>query len=104
VLSLLAEDAVLISDGGPQAYAARRPVVGRERVARLLVNISRRVATVDLAVESAVVNGEPGVVVSDGGRWVLTLTAHVHDGAITALYSVVNPDKLAALDIADPML
>jgi RNA polymerase sigma-70 factor (ECF subfamily) len=104
VLSLLAEDAVLISDGGPQAYAARRPVVGRERVARLLVNISRRLATVDLAVEPAVVNGEPGVVVSAGGRWVLTLTAHVHDGAITALYSVVNPDKLVALDIADPML
>ena len=104
VLSLLAEDAVLISDGGPRAYAARRPVVGRERVARFLVNVSRRLATLDLAVESAVVNGEPGVVVSDGGRWLLTLTAHVHDGAITAIYSVVNPDKLAALDIADPML
>jgi hypothetical protein len=44
------------------------------------------------------------VVVSDGGRWLLTLTAHVDDGVITALYSVLNPDKLAALDIADPML
>jgi hypothetical protein len=28
----------------------------------------------------------------------------VDDGAIAALYSVVNPDKLAALDIADPMI
>jgi RNA polymerase sigma-70 factor (ECF subfamily) len=104
VLSLLADDAVLISDGGPRAHAARRPVVGRERVARFLVNVSRRPATLDLAVESAVVNGEPGVVVTEGGRWALTLTAHVHDGAIAALYIVVNPDKLAALDIADPML
>jgi RNA polymerase sigma-70 factor (ECF subfamily) len=104
VLSLLAEDAVLVSDGGPRAYAARRPVVGRERVARFLVNIARRLASLDLSVESAVVNGEPGVVVTGGGRWVLTLTAHVDDGAIAALYSVVNPDKLAALDIADPMI
>ena len=104
VLSLLAEDAVLISDGGPRAYAARRPVVGRERVARFLVNVSRRPATLGFTVESAVVNGEPGVVVTSEGRWLLTLTAHVDHGAITALYIVVNPDKLAALDIAHPML
>jgi hypothetical protein len=38
------------------------------------------------------------------GRWVLTLTAHVDDGAVAALYIVVNPDKLAALNVADPML
>jgi RNA polymerase sigma-70 factor (ECF subfamily) len=104
VLSLLAEDAVLVSDGGPRAYAARRPVVGRERVARFLVNIAGRLASRDLSIESAVVNGEAGVVVTRGGRWLLTLTAHVDDGAIAALYSVVNPDKLAALDFADPMI
>jgi RNA polymerase sigma-70 factor, ECF subfamily len=104
VLSLLAEDAVLVSDGGPQAYAARRPVVGRERVARLLVNIARRLTSTDVTIESAVVNGEPGVVVTRAGRRYVTLTAHVDNGAIAALYSVVNPDKLAALDIADPMI
>jgi RNA polymerase sigma-70 factor, ECF subfamily len=104
VLSLLAEDAVLISDGGPRAYAARRPVVGRERIARFLVNTSHRLPTPRLRTKSAVINGEPGVVVTVDGRWVLTLTAHVDDGAIAALYIVVNPDKLAALDIADPML
>jgi len=104
VLSLLAEDAVLVSDGGSQAYAARRPVVGRERVARFLVNMTRRFASMDVTIESAVVNGEPGVVVTLAGSRVVTLTAHVDDGAIAALYSVVNPDKLAALDIADPMI
>jgi RNA polymerase sigma-70 factor (ECF subfamily) len=104
VLSLLAEDAVLISDGGPRAYAARRPVVGRERIARFLVNTSHRLPTLRLSTKSAVINGEPGVVVTVDGRWVLTLTAHVDDGAIAALYIVVNPDKLAALDFDDPML
>jgi RNA polymerase sigma-70 factor (ECF subfamily) len=104
VLSLLAEDAVLFSDGGQRAYAARRPVVGRERIARFLVNTSHRLPAPHLSTKSAVINGEPGVVVTVDGRWVLTLTAHVGDGAIAALYIVVNPDKLAALDIADPML
>ena len=50
------------------------------------------------------VNGEPSVVVSDAGRRLLTLTAHVHGNAIGALYVVVNPEKLAALDLADPMM
>ncbi len=104
VLSLLAEDAVLVSDGGARAYAARRPVVGRDRVARFLVNTARRLAGLDLTFEATVVNGEPGVVVSGAGAHLLTLAAHVDAGAVIALYTVVNPDKLAALDIADPMM
>jgi RNA polymerase sigma-70 factor (ECF subfamily) len=105
VLSLLAEDAVLVSDGGPQAHAARRPVVGRERVARFLVNLARRLSGTDVTVEWAVVNGEPGVVVTEGdGGGLLTLAVHVADGSIAALYAVVNPDKLAALDFSEPML
>lgn len=104
VLSLLAEDAVLVSDGGPQTYAARRPVEGRERVARFLVNTARRLMSTDIVIEPAVVNGEPGVVVTRGGRRLLTMTAHVDDGAIAAVYAVVNPEKLASLDIANPMM
>jgi hypothetical protein len=50
------------------------------------------------------VNGEPGVVITRAGRRLVTMTAHVDDGAIAALYAVVNPDKLAALDIANPMM
>jgi RNA polymerase sigma-70 factor (ECF subfamily) len=104
VLSLLAEDAVLVSDGGPQAHAARRPVIGRERVARFLVNAARRYSGTDVSIEWAVVNGEPSVVVTRAGRRLLTLTAHVSDGVVSAIYAVINPDKLAALDIADPMM
>jgi hypothetical protein len=33
---------VLVSDGGPNRRAARRPVVGAERVARLLINLTER--------------------------------------------------------------
>ena len=41
VMALLAPDIVMLSDGGPHRHAARRPVVGADRVARLMVNIAR---------------------------------------------------------------
>src|SRR5439155_1733197 len=43
VMALLAPDIVMLSDGGPDRHAARRPVVGPDRVARLMVKLARRV-------------------------------------------------------------
>src|SRR5262249_50722543 len=42
LMALLSDDVVLISDGGAAKHAARRPVVGPERVARLVMNIAGR--------------------------------------------------------------
>jgi len=100
--AVAAEAADLTDPGAVTALWQR--VDERGAVARFLVNMTRRFASMDVTIESAVVNGEPGVVVTLAGSRVVTLTAHVDDGAIAALYSVVNPDKLAALDIADPMI
>ena len=44
VLAMLAPDVVHISDGGPDHHAARRPVIGADRVARLLVNLAKEAA------------------------------------------------------------
>ncbi len=41
-MALLDPDVVLTSDGGPHRHAARRPVIGADRVTRLLVNITQR--------------------------------------------------------------
>jgi RNA polymerase sigma-70 factor, ECF subfamily len=103
-IALLAEDAVLVSDGGPRAHAARRPVVGRDRVSRFLQNLTRRFAEADVRVEPALCNGEPGAVVRQGDRCLAVASAHVVDDEVAALYVVVNPDKLAALEIAGPMV
>jgi len=62
VEALLSEGAVLLSDGGATVRAARRPVVGRQRVARFVVNIAKRSANAHL--DAAVLNGEPALVVS----------------------------------------
>src|SRR5262245_44787870 len=42
LLGLLAPDVVLVSDGGADHHAARRPVVGADRVCRLVLNLSER--------------------------------------------------------------
>ena len=97
VMSLLAPDVVMLSDGGPHHRAARRPVVGPHRVARLVVNLAGRIppeATITL--ES--INGSPGAVVRVSGRVTFVVAVEIVDGLVHGITSVVNPDKLAAID------
>ena len=44
VVARLAPQVVFISDGGPERRAARRPVVGSDRVARFLISVARGTA------------------------------------------------------------
>src|SRR3712207_9065689 len=64
---LLAEDVVMWSDGGPAHRAARRPVVGRDRVARLIANLARR-TPLEGSFEFVHLNGEPSVIVRSERR------------------------------------
>ena len=97
-MALLAPDVVLVSDGGADHHAARRPVVGADRVVRLLVNLAKRVpAGADLV--PGLVNGEPGLVVRHEGRIRFVLAIGVTaDGVVDHVSVVVNPDKLVAVD------
>ncbi len=98
VLELLDTDVVLVSDGGPDRKAARRPVVGASRVARLLSNLASRAAAggADLGVEIGSVNGEAVVVfgLPDGP---LVAGADVADGRVVAVRILRNPAKLTHL-------
>jgi RNA polymerase sigma-70 factor (ECF subfamily) len=96
VIGLLAPEVVLVSDGGPDRHAARRPVVGPERVARLLVNLAARWNDDDTA-EFAEVNGAPALVMRVAGA-PLVLTADRVDGRVATIRVCVNPAKLGALD------
>ena len=92
---LLAADVVLYSDGGGKATAARRPIVGPERVARLMVAVTRKHARRGRRWRLAAVNGQPGLLRfnPDGGVSDV-LTVDVLDGAIQAVRIIRNPDKL----------
>jgi RNA polymerase sigma-70 factor (ECF subfamily) len=92
-LRRLAPDVVCVSDGGAARHAARRPVVGRDRVARLLVNLAARVP-LTASVVPATVNGDPGVIVSVDGRVDFVAAFEVDDGRVVAMWVIRNPDKL----------
>ena len=92
-LASLAPDAVLVSDGGPHRHAARRPVVGAERVARFLTNLTHREFQRARATP-VTVNGDPGLVVSVGGAVDLVAAFEIEDDRVAAVWIVRNPDKL----------
>ncbi|WP_338145779.1 RNA polymerase sigma-70 factor [Streptomyces scabichelini] len=90
---LLASDVTWWSDGGGKVSAARRPVVGREKVVRFLVGLAERVAAgVDVTV--AEVNGAPALLAWQDGALAGVITFELQDGLIAQVQAVVNPDKL----------
>jgi RNA polymerase sigma-70 factor (ECF subfamily) len=95
---MLAADAVVYSDGGGKAVAARRPFAGIERISRFLVNITRRRRERGASRRRRVtVNGQPGCLLVEDGAVTDVLTIDVADGVIEAIRIVRNPDKLRHL-------
>lgn len=93
LMNLLAEDAVLVSDGGGKAIAARRPIQGARNIARFLVGVTRK-APPGFVVEAAIVNGEPGHVARVNGQPTNIHAFEIVAGRITRLFIIRNPDKL----------
>lgn len=94
--SLLAEDVIAWSDGGASRRAARRPILGRERVVPYLLNLAKRYLdpTVALGLEMVPLNGDPGVIISVDGEVELAMTIELGPSGVVALRSVLNPRKL----------
>jgi RNA polymerase sigma-70 factor, ECF subfamily len=93
LVSLLDPEVVLTSDGGGLAAAARRPVVGADRVARFFLGIAAKGGP-DGRAELITVNGGPGASLWLGDHLVAVMGLDVADGRIRAIHAVVNPDKL----------
>jgi RNA polymerase sigma-70 factor (TIGR02957 family) len=98
LLEVLAPEVVLVSDGGGKRQANRKPIEGAQRVARFLAAIGNRpydgVATEDMEIEIADVNGIPSVIIHGGREVLSTISATVRDGQVHAIHLVANPDKL----------
>lgn len=94
LVRILADDAVLYSDGGGKVLAARAPIRGADRVARFFLGVLKK-ATGPMEVRHVRVNGRPGVVVLEGGQVADVITLDVAEGRIKTCFVVRNPDKLA---------
>lgn len=96
VARLLSDAPVLVSDGGAERRAARRPVQGRRRVARFLVNLAKRLP--EAGVEPVTINGEFGMRASIAGEQVLAMAFEVAESHVRAIHLIRSAEKLAALD------
>jgi RNA polymerase sigma-70 factor (ECF subfamily) len=98
LMDVLAPDVVSVADGGGKVRgAARRPIVGAERIATyLLRSLAKQEGTV--TVVSTTVNGQPGIRMELDGRLAGVVSMIVEDGRITRIYSIANPDKLGWVD------
>jgi len=93
LVDILAPDVVLLGDGGGVKQAVLRPIVGSDKVARLLTAGIARVAH-QMTLEPVQVNGGPALLVRLDGEIDNVVAARIDDGLITGLYVVRNPQKL----------
>ncbi|MBB4888534.1 RNA polymerase sigma-70 factor [Streptomyces netropsis] len=102
LMDLLAPDVVQISDGGGKVVAARRPITGRDDVARFVIKVIRNSAATT-HVEHTTYNGMPAARFLTGGELDWLVAFEIHDGRITGLYGIRNPDKLHGADTVHPL-
>jgi RNA polymerase sigma-70 factor (ECF subfamily) len=94
--TLLAEDAILVSDGGGKRKAALRVMVGRDDIVRLMEGLAWRGSGLGAVtgISTARINGYPGLVVTFGDGPETIAFQPGEDGLIAAIYMVRNPEKL----------
>jgi RNA polymerase sigma-70 factor (ECF subfamily) len=97
LLAAMSPGVVLVSDGGGKVSAARRPIVGADKVARFLAAVGPQAAELDLRLGLAEINGAPAVVAwSDEGPY-MALQLVLVDGLVEQVFFMGNPDKLAGI-------
>jgi RNA polymerase sigma-70 factor, ECF subfamily len=92
---LLAEDAVLYSDGGGKRPAALNPIRGADKILRFLTGVTRKNPSLAaMQARAATVNGLAGYIAREPDGSINTLAFEHHAGRIVAIYLVRNPEKL----------
>ncbi|HVH23588.1 MAG TPA: RNA polymerase subunit sigma-24, partial [Pseudonocardia sp.] len=99
-LELLAPEATLWADGGGKAKAPRRPIVGRDKIARFFVGISGEIVPPGGTVQITEVNGGPAVVLYTAAGPLATAMVELDPdtGRILVIRLIGNPDKMTGLE------
>jgi RNA polymerase sigma-70 factor (ECF subfamily) len=95
LLELLAEGASWTSDGGGKTRAALKVIRGRDRVARFVLAVLGRYTDL-FTFETTSVNGEPALAVRAEGKLFSVITVRTDGARILDVYTILNPNKLAA--------
>jgi RNA polymerase sigma-70 factor (ECF subfamily) len=98
LIHLLADDVVVYGDGGGNAPSWPHPIVGRDRVSRLLAGVGSQMHRFGLSIRLTELNGQPGAMFLDpDGRITNVMVLDSSGGVVHAVHSVINPDKLGHL-------
>jgi RNA polymerase sigma-70 factor, ECF subfamily len=99
LIALMAPDVVWTADSDGKASAARRPVFGADRVARLVMGLVRGAGERG-RVEPGFYNGAPALVLYLGDHLEGIISVELTDGRISHFYAMRNPEKLGGVTVA----
>jgi RNA polymerase sigma-70 factor (ECF subfamily) len=103
LVEMLAADVVVYGDSGGKAPSWPQPIVGADRVSRLLIGLGSQMHELGLTIQAHQINGQPGAIVFDAsGQLTNVFSLDIADGLVQTVRSVINPDKLGHLgSVAD---
>lgn len=97
IVALLAEDAVLMADGGGKARAAINTIRGSARIGRFFAGLQRKYDGA-LRLVPVLVNGGPGFIGYFAGAFHSVYALELVDGRIRRILQIANPDKLTRIE------
>lgn len=96
--ALLADQVVMRADGGGKVRAFPNPILGHERVLKLLAGLHRKLTEQPAQfIRAAIIDGLPGYVSRERDGVLQTTAFAIEGGRIAAIYITRNPDKLGAV-------
>ncbi|MGK2869188.1 MAG: RNA polymerase sigma factor SigJ [Mycobacterium sp.] len=98
LIGMLAPDVVWTADSAGKVSAARRPVHGADRVARLIIGLLR-IGGDEGRVELATYNNAPALKLYLGDSFEGVITVEITEGRISHFYAMRNPEKLTTATV-----
>lgn len=93
--AMMARDVSVYGDGGGKAPQWMKPVVGGDRVTRLLAGVANSHQRLGLRIHRCEVNTQPGaLVLTADGQLINVYALDITNGFVQTIRSVINPDKL----------
>lgn len=94
---MLHEEVMVISDGGGKVAAFRKPITGRDDVAKLLQGVYAKFYT-NVDIRKILINNQPALCYFQDGRLINCQVFALQKNVLRNIYFIRNPDKLKELE------